>query len=85
MLGGAAEPAAGAAGGAAASKPTDVQQAAAARRKRKLGQQPSGARAAKDLPKKSGYLLKKGPLKVGLQTFVISRPPRARGGRGERI
>ena len=77
MLGGAAEPAA--AGGAAASKPTDVQRAAAARRKRKLGDKPSGARAAKDLPKKSGYLLKKGPLKVGLQTFVISRGPRAGG------
>lgn len=32
--------------------------------RRKLGQKPSGAVSTEHLPKKSGYVLKKGPLKV---------------------
>lgn len=51
----AAKPAAAAGGGAAPKKP-----------RRKLGQKPGGdhPKLARELPKKSGYLLKKGPLKV---------------------
>jgi hypothetical protein len=65
----AAKPAAAAGGGAAPQKP-----------RRKLGQKPGGdhPKLARELPKKSGYLLKKGPLKVrGLQPHKVPLGPQA--------